>query len=448
MHYLIIGLLVVGLLLLYRQYRVQRRGMALLALSLAERKPFLSGNADRPRVNSDWEELRLAGNSLIEQFNQLDRHQSNQLTQLEAALGSLKEAVLIIDADNFIILANNALHEIFGRDGVILGQRVERVLHSAVFLEFLAEVREKKTSEHQEIEFVESDRSVWVEATGALIPDLDAPHGPWTLFVLHDITHLKRLEAVRKEFVANVSHELKTPLSSIKGYVETLVDDHETMAVEDRGRFLEVVQRNCDRLNLILEDLLELSRLESRRPDINLEIKDLNVWLAAQAPDLKNRIEAAGHRLVVDLPDESLPVEIDSFRVNQVIENLVDNARKYIPEGSTIVLGAAGAGDSVEFWVADDGPGISEADLPHIFERFYRVDRGRSRATGGTGLGLSIVRHITENHGGAVRADSEVGKGTRITIRLPRAASPEATGARRPGLFGQSPKHPSGDCFP
>lgn len=429
MLYLIIGLLGVGLLLLYRQYRVQRRGMALLARSLAERKPFLSEDPDLHRVHGDWENLRLAGNSLIDQFNQLNRHQSNQLTQLEAALGSLKEAVLIIDVDNYILLANNGLHEIFGRDEAILGQRVERVLHSAAFLDFMAQVREAKEPAHPEIEFVESDRSVWVEATGTMITDLDAPNGPWTLFVLHDITRLKRLEAVRKEFVANVSHELKTPLSSIKGYVETLVDDHDAMPVEDRSRFLAVVQRNCNRLNLILDDLLELSRLESRRPDITLETKDLSQWLSSLAPDLKTRIEQAGHRFVLDLPGESLPVEMDTFRINQVVENLIANARKYTPVGSTIELGASVAGAAIEFWVADDGPGISEFDLPHIFERFYRVDKGRSRETGGTGLGLSIVKHISEFHGGSVRADSEVGKGTRITIRLPRRGS---SGAGRP----------------
>ena len=279
MPYLIIGLLGIGLILLYRHCRVQRRGMALLARSLSERKPFLSEDNDLHRIHDDWENLRLAGNTLIDAFNQLNRHQSNQLSQLEAALGSLQEAVLIIDRNNYILLANRALHKMFGRSQAILGQRMETVLHSAAFLDFVRQVRSQKPSGQREVEFVEADRTVWVEATGADIPDVEDANGPWTLFVLHDITRLKQLESVRKEFVANVSHELKTPLSVIKGYVETLVDDHESLPPAERGRFLRVVRRNCDRLQLILDDLLELSRLESRQ----LQLQEAAVDLAETA---------------------------------------------------------------------------------------------------------------------------------------------------------------------
>ncbi len=426
MSYLIIGLLGVCLLLVFRQFRIQRRGMAQVARSLAERKPFLREGAARDGVHGDLEALRVAGNDLIEKLNQLDRQQSNQLTQLEVALGSLKEAVLIVDVDNYILLANRALCEMFSWDGSIQEQKVERVLHSSAFLEFLARVRRGRATGQEEIEFVEDGRTIWVEATGADIPDLKAPKGPWTLFVLHDITRLKQLEAVRKEFVANVSHELKTPLSSIKGYVETLVDDHETLPVADRSRFLEVVQRNCHRLNLIINDLLELSRLESACPDINLINKDLGVWLASLEADLNSRMKGTGHHLCLDLPATPLPVRIDPFRINQVIENLMDNARKYTPEGTQITLGAADKGSAVEFWVEDTGPGIAEADLPRLFERFYRVDKGRSRERGGTGLGLSIVKHISESHKGAARVESRVGEGTRISITLPRVGRSEA----------------------
>ncbi|MEZ5274991.1 MAG: ATP-binding protein [Opitutaceae bacterium] len=429
MPYLIIGILGIGLILLYRHCRVQRRGMALLARSLSERKPFLSEDNDLHRIHDDWENLRLAGNSLIEAFNQLDRHQSNQLSQLEAALGSLQEAVLIIDRNNYILLANKALHKMFGRNQAILGQRMETVLHSATFLEFVRQVRSKKPSGQREVEFVEADRTVWVEATGADIPDVEDANGPWTLFVLHDITRLKQLESVRKEFVANVSHELKTPLSVIKGYVETLVDDHESLPPAERGRFLGVVRRNCDRLQLILDDLLELSRLESRSLRISLVEKDLNAWITSLGREWTVRMEKTGHPFILDLSPEPLSVLMDPFRISQVIENLIDNAQKYTAKGTRITLGAAKVGEWVELWVADTGPGIPKADLPHIFERFYRVEKGRSRETGGTGLGLSIVKHISDLHGGTVRAESEEGKGTRIVVSLPVASGATPGGA-------------------
>ena len=423
MPYLIIAGLAFALIFLYWQYRVQRRGMAQLARSLSERKPFLSEDDGLHRVHSDWESLRMAGNALIESFNQLDRQQLNQLTQLEAALGSMQEAVLIIDRNNYILLANNALHDMFARDQAILGKRVERVLHSAAFLDFLKEVRTGKAPGQREIEFVESGGSIWVEATGGDLPELQEVNSPWTLFVLHDITRLKRLEAVRKEFVANVSHELKTPLSAIKGYVETLIDDHETLPAPERTRFLGIVQRNCDRLQHILEDLLELSRLESRRPSIQLVSKDLSHWLKSLEVEIGIRLEQTGHPFRLDLPAMNLPVEIDPFRLNQVIENLIENAQKYTPRGTMVSLGAGRVGDQVEFWVADTGPGIPKMDLPHVFERFYRVEKGRSRETGGTGLGLSIVKHISEFHSGGVRAESEEGKGTRIVVSLPVSPS-------------------------
>jgi len=402
-----------------RKLRDHRRAIRGLAMSVAKKQLFLP--EDQPAVlGADWDRLCAATGKLITSHNQVTQQRTGQLVQLEATLGSLQEAVLIVDDHNYIQLANRALQEIFPRAQNILKQRLELVLHSREFLAYVDSVRAARARPQHELEFFDGTHSTWLEVTGALIPPLDGAKGSWALFVLHDITKQKNLEAVRKDFVANVSHELRTPLSIIKGYIETLVDGHRDMPIEDRERFLLTIQRHTERLNSLLEDLLALSRLESINPGLRRETTALGGVIAGLVDDYHARPAAAGHQLTFSVDPAVGDLLIDPLKITQVFENLIDNALKYTPPGTHIDVTARLREHEVEACVRDDGPGIPSEDLPHIFERFYRVDKGRSREKGGTGLGLSIVKHIVQLHGGRVWVESTLGQGTAFYLSLPR----------------------------
>jgi two-component system phosphate regulon sensor histidine kinase PhoR len=405
-----------------RRLRAQVRATRHLAQAIARQQPLLreelSGDPD-----AGWAALRESVNDLLAEAARLRQLSVGQLAQLEATLGSLREAVLVIDASNRVVLANAALDEIFPRATPILGQRLDAVLRGVDFLRYAEAVRQGAAAPQRQIEFVEGDRSVWVEATGSPIPSLDGSREAWALFVLHDITRQKRLETVRRDFVANVSHELRTPLSVIKGYVETLADGHRDIAPDDREKFLRTVQRHTERLNSLLDDLLALSRLESANPGVRHEPTDLATLLTAVLDDYRARPAAARHRLDADLAPGLPALALDPLKITQAVENLLDNALKYTPPGSRITIRLAARDAEAVVSVLDDGPGIPAADLPHLFERFYRVDKGRSREKGGTGLGLSIVKHIVQLHGGRAWAASEPGQGSAFHLALPLAAA-------------------------
>ena len=403
--------------------RNHQRAVRSLHQALLKKQPFLREELPGASGHS-WDQLCTLSNDLIVEVSHLQQLRNGQLAQLEATLGSLQEAVLIVDSNNYIILANKALHGIFPRAVNILGQRLELVLHSVSFLDYVESVRRGTAHPQHEIEFIDGPQATWVEVTGTSIETINGQKAPWTLFVLHNITKQKKLEAVRKDFVANVSHELRTPLSVIKGYVETLVDGSDDIPASDRARFLKTIQRHTDRLNSLLEDLLVLSRLESINPGLSRESADLNELLNSIMDDYRARPAGKEHHLDFT-PDTTVSaLRIDPLKFTQVVENLLDNALKYTPKGSRIELSSKlqGATDVV-VCLRDNGPGIPEADLPHIFERFYRVDKGRSREKGGTGLGLSIVKHIVQLHGGRVWVESKQGQGTAFFLSVPMSTT-------------------------
>lgn len=412
----------VALVVALQKLRDYRRAIRGLAQSVTGKQPFL--REDQPaKLGSDWDRLCAEIGTLITENTHLHQLRSSHLAQLEATLGSLQEAVLIVNDSNQIILANRALQAIFPRAPNILKQRLELVLHSREFLTYVEAVRTSRAAAQQELEFVEGIHSTWVEVTGALIPPLDGGKGAWILFVLHDITKQKKLEGVRKDFVANVSHELRTPLTMIKGYVETLVDGHRDMPLADRERFLTTIQRHTDRLNSLLDDLLALSRLESINPGLRRESSDLSHLVAGLIDDFRGRPSAVDHHLDFSIDPAIGRLLIDPLKITQVFENLIENALKYTPKGSHIEISARLREHEVEASVRDNGPGIPAEDLPHIFERFYRVEKGRSREKGGTGLGLSIVKHIVQLHGGRVWVESTLGQGTAFFFSIPVRSS-------------------------
>jgi two-component system phosphate regulon sensor histidine kinase PhoR len=236
--------------------------------------------------------------------------------------------------------------------------------------------------------------------------------------VFHDITRIKQLEVVRQDFVANVSHELRTPLAIFRGYLETL-EDNPDLPRDESQRILETMKRHSDRLNALVEDLLILTRLEARQVQAEFSSIRVDAFYRQLVRDWGNRTNSGAVEIAIDISDELPPLDVDALRLEQVIFNLLENAVAYSNPPRKIVLSAAMLGDQMELRVADNGLGIPPDDLPHIFERFYRVDKGRSRSSGGTGLGLSIVKHIVQSHGGTVHAESELGRGTTVVMRMP-----------------------------
>ncbi|MFI5338506.1 MAG: sensor histidine kinase, partial [Candidatus Methylomirabilales bacterium] len=268
-----------------------------------------------------------------------------------------------------------------------------------------------------------------------------------SVLVLRDVTQLKRLEEVRMEFVLNVSHELRTPLTAIRGYAETLLD-HGLDDREEARKFVEIIHRHSDRLGRLLNDLLDLSNIELERTPLSIRPVSLPDVARQAAAMLLPQAEQKSIHLVTAVPDELPAVKADRDRLVQILVNLIDNAVKYTPEGGSVTVRAsmlphedsaasqqakgsqgeqASPHPSIAIVVEDTGIGIPEKDLPRITERFYRVDKARSRELGGTGLGLAIVKHLVQAYGGGLVIESELGKGTRVRITLPAATASHAS---------------------
>jgi two-component system phosphate regulon sensor histidine kinase PhoR len=236
------------------------------------------------------------------------------------------------------------------------------------------------------------------------------------VLVLHDITDLRRADQIRRDFVANVSHELRTPLTAIRGYVEALLDGPSD--AESTRKFLEIIARHSTRMERLVKDLLRLARLDARQELLETTRCDIKQIFSAVAADLAPTIEDKNQRITVDVIAEARHVDGDPAKLHDIIRNLVENAVNYSPEGSEVRLGAAQANGTYTITVADSGPGIPTEDLTRVFERFYRVDKSRSRP-GGTGLGLAIVKHLVELHGGEATAENRAEGGAVFTIKLP-----------------------------
>ena len=246
--------------------------------------------------------------------------------------------------------------------------------------------------------------------------------------VLHDVTQQKRLDDARKEFVANVSHELRTPLTNIKGYTETLLDAYEDMDGETRNRFLNIIYSESDRMTRIVKDLLTLTKLDYGKMESNMERFSLKSVAESVAASMEIEAEKQGVVISCLIPENMPEISGLRDRIEQVIVNIVSNAVKYNQRGGRVDISGGEKGESVFLTVSDTGLGIPEEDLPRVFERFYRVDKARSRERGGTGLGLAIAREIIEFHGGNISIRSKEGRGTSITVTLPKAPEDKANG--------------------
>ena len=338
--------------------------------------------------------------------------------QQQVLFNSMLEGLLLLDRNRKIYLANRAFKNLFGIKTELRGKTVMEALRLHEIAELVERVETQGQVFDHELKLPElSER--WLQVNAAVITN-SAGEREGTILVFHDLTRLKQLERTREEFVANVSHELRTPLSLIKGYVETLLDGARDNP-EVAERFLKIIERNTQRLDLLIQDLLTISALESEQIKLNLQSVNLHTLAEKVLTDLNAKAENKNVQLVNELPE--LTANGDVNRLDQVLANLVDNAIKYGGTNGSVHVGGNQLPDGkLEIFVRDDGPGIPPESLDRVFERFYRVDKARSRDQGGTGLGLSIVKHIVHAHGGEVRCESELGQGATFFFTVPPAA--------------------------
>jgi two-component system phosphate regulon sensor histidine kinase PhoR len=330
-------------------------------------------------------------------------------------LESMREGVLVMDGEHRILLANPSLREMLFLDSDVVGRSTIEVVRNAELQSIVERTLVGNEPLASEIEI------------GGIKPRRLMVHAarlsgePRALvLVLFDVTETRRLETVRRDFVANVSHELRTPVASVRSAAETLriALEHDPKAA---NQFLDIIERNGKRLGELIADLLDLSKIEAKEFRLNLEVVDLASLCEKVVGAFRERASSRGIRVTIDIPEGACRAMGDKNAVDRVLTNLIDNALKYCPDGASVKVNARLVGSNVQILVSDTGPGIEARYLPRLFERFYRVDSGRSRDMGGTGLGLSIVKHLVEAMAGEVSVESTPGQGSTFAFALPRA---------------------------
>jgi two-component system phosphate regulon sensor histidine kinase PhoR len=343
--------------------------------------------------------------------------------EMTAVLSSMIEGVLVIGARETIVLANAACKRMFDwKNQEIEGRPYWEVLRHRELADLIRRSLEQGSFEDAEISiFMPEEKNLHAQISPLRRPAAgsQAEKAQGLVCVLHDITSIKALEEHRSEFVANVSHELKTPLTSIRGFVETLAEG----ALEDPSRaknFLSIIHEHTLRLEKLINGLLDLARLENRELAVQIRSVDLRKIAEKIHSLFENDVRSKGLTFEVDIPPALAPVSADEEKLEQALGNLVQNAIKFTPSGGRVRISVSQGERDTVVAVSDTGIGISPEHQARIFERFYRVDKSRSREQGGTGLGLSIVKHIAQAHGGEVRVESEAGKGSTFSLSLPR----------------------------
>ncbi len=387
-------------------------------------KRFAEGERDQPLPIPDTAELA----DLARTMNQVASEIASQIHQaesrskeIESILSSMIEGVIAVDMNEKVIRLNAGAYRIFSLDpDTSEGRPLHELIRNTVFQSLLEKCVRTGEKCESDIAFYTPEEQIIYTRYSPLKDAADIQLG--ALIVMNNVTQLRRLESMRRDFAANVSHEIKTPLTAIKGFVETL--RHTDMDDEAAAqRFLEIIEKHVNRLAAIIEDLMQLSRIErdSGGEDLLLQSHPLKeiirtaVQICSETSEYRNiTIDVSG--------DPHITVMADRPLLEQAAVNLLDNAIKYSASGQQIRIGTQVLANEVQVTISDDGPGIPKKHLPRLFERFYRVDKARSRQMGGTGLGLAIVKHIIQAHGGHISVDSEVNKGSTFTIHLPRQA--------------------------
>lgn len=412
------------------RYRHSLRQMSRLTGQLAVGQRPKSYYIDGPPLVAQVSRHLESVGARLEEFQRQQREEDFNLNVL---LANMVEGVMVVDQRHVVRLVNDELLNLFELKQSPLGRTM---------LESLREARVEMIVRETILRGEPRQQEVMLESTALGLPPrhFDISVVPihtknnevgGAVVVFHDITRIKQLEVVRRDFVANVSHELRTPLAIFRGYLETLTDKPE-MPGEESQRILETMKRHSNRLNALVEDLLILTRLESRQMEAEFSTIRVDAFFQQLVRDWENRTDSAVADIQIEVPDDLPPLDVDELRLEQVMFNLLENAVAYSNPPRRVVLSARQDNDRIEIRVADNGIGIPPNDLPHIFERFYRVDKARSNAAGRTGLGLAITKAIVEAHGGTVEATSLPGEGSTFTARFPALPSAPGRGGRSP----------------
>ncbi len=379
------------------------------------------GRGERPRTflmegNVPAQRIGFHLENIVNELEQLQKQISKRESGMQTIFSAMHDALLLVDSNRQVILTNQAFRKLFDAPEISVATPLLEIVRDPTLDRLLVEafrgggqVRCELALDDSQIELhAVATRNESGQITGAMV-------------LFHDITELKKMDQVRRDFVANVSHELRTPLSILRGYIETLLDSPNTSR-EELTRILRVMERHSKRLDLLAEDLLTLAQLESANPNLQMGTVDLSNFLPEMVRDWEKKLTSKQLNMSVDIPPGLSPIRVDRTRLQEALYNLLDNAVKYSREHGEIRLSARQRDGEIELTVSDDGIGITKEDLPRIFERFYRADKARSPdKVRGTGLGLAIVKHVAQLHGGRVEAESELDKGTTIRVVLPSA---------------------------
>ena len=370
---------------------------------------LIEGSAPAQRIGFQLEKL-------VNKLEQLQKQIAKRESGMQTIFSAMHDALLVVDSNRQVILTNQTFRKLFDAPEISVATPLLEIVRDPTLDRLLIDafrgdgpVRCELTVDDLQIELhAVATRNESGEITGALV-------------LFHDITELKKMDQVRRDFVANISHELRTPLSILRGYIETLLDSPKTPR-EELTRILGVMERHSKRLDLLAEDLLTLAQLESGNPNLQMTTVDLSSFLPEIVRDWEKKLTSKQLSMSVDVPPELWTINVDRTRLQEALYNLLDNAVKYSREHGEIRVSARQRDGEIELTVSDDGIGITKEDLPRIFERFYRADKARGPdKVRGTGLGLAIVKHIAQLHGGRVEAESELDKGTTIRVVLPTA---------------------------
>lgn len=414
------GILIIILASLIGMFISRQIGIPLLEMRTAAKR-FSSGNFQKKIYPPKDRELKSLADSLNSMAVQLDEKIniiSEQRNTQQAVLESMKEGVIAVDYNEKIVFMNKTAEEILDIPHANhSGRSLQEVIRVYDVHKFIKEIISTGSFTEEEI-IVRHENEKVLQLSGTVLYDADRKQ-IGVLLVINDISNLKHLDTLKRDLVANVSHELKTPITTIKGFLETLRegDINESGKAE---RFLDIIYKNTERLNYIVEDLLTLSRLEqgAEQKKMNYENENIFSILKSSAEYYEQKAKEKNITIETDC-STNLTAYVDRLLIEQALGNLLDNAIKYSFKNTKIILSASETGSVLTLKVKDEGFGIAKEHFPRLFERFYRVDKSRSRDDGGTGLGLAIVKHIAQIHGGTVEADSTPGKGSTFIITVP-----------------------------
>ncbi|MDD5408744.1 MAG: ATP-binding protein, partial [Candidatus Omnitrophica bacterium] len=380
---------------------------------------FAQGDFSRRIFQGSNDEIGMLGatlNKMAQDIEEKIREIATKNQHLEAIFNSMIEGVIVTDDSSRVISINHAIEELFDTMGPAMrGKFFLEGIRNSEIAELINSAMGLAKSISKEITLIMPVQRI-IQVNVSPIFEQDKVTGSVT--VVHDITGIRRLETMRRDFVANVSHELKTPLTSIKGFVETLLEG----AMEDKENsinFLKIINNHVDRLNTLIDDLLDLSYIESKEAVLSKDKLGLSGLVNEAMSGFKSQAKKKGIELSFESP-QGLEIFADKSKIEQVLVNLIDNAIKYNKEKGFVRIYSEQLADKIKIIIEDSGPGIPAKDIPRIFERFYRVDKARSRQLGGTGLGLSIVKHIIELHSGSVGVESIEGLGSKFWFILPQ----------------------------